>query len=38
MSLRNVLPIAGVICGMVVTVIWAAFLGFEFFRAIEFLL
>jgi hypothetical protein len=35
---RNVLPIAGIASGLMITVVWAAFLGFEFFRAVEFLL
>jgi hypothetical protein len=38
MSWRNALPIAGIACGLMITVVWVAFLGFEFFRAVEFLL
>jgi hypothetical protein len=35
---RNLLPIAVVACGLMLSVVWGAFLGFEFLRVIESLL
>jgi hypothetical protein len=35
---NSILPLAGIVCGLVCTVAWAAFIGFELFRAVEFLL
>jgi hypothetical protein len=37
--LRNsILPIAGIVGGVIITVAWISFLSFEIFRAVEFLL
>jgi hypothetical protein len=35
---RNLLPIAVVACGLMLCVVWVAFLGFEFLRVVEYLL
>jgi hypothetical protein len=35
---NSVLPLAGIACALVCTVVWVAFIGFEIFRAVEFLL
>jgi hypothetical protein len=34
--LGNVLLVAGLTCGICLSAAWTAFLGFQFFRAIEF--
>jgi hypothetical protein len=35
--LRIVLPVAGLICGLTVTIVWNAFLALGLFRAAQFL-
>ena len=35
---NSILPIAGIVLGLMITVAWAAFLGIELFRAVEFVL
>ena len=35
--LRIVLPVAGLTCGLAVTIIWNAFLALGLFRAVQFL-
>ena len=35
---NSILAIAGIVLGSMITVAWAAFLGIELFRAVEFVL
>ena len=35
-ALRIVLPVAGLACGLAVTIIWNAFLALGLFRAVQF--
>jgi hypothetical protein len=38
LPVMRILPIAAIACGLVLSAAWAAFLGFEFFRAMELVL
>jgi hypothetical protein len=35
-AVHNALLICGLICGLVLSAVWTGFLGYEFFRLVEF--